>query len=332
MGKVMKKEHLILIAVIVVLGLLLYFQKADQTNYEVPTIDPVVVADITTIEIKQAGEAVKLNKRDDQWFIEGKEYLVDSNRITNILNDIEKLKINDLASESKSYVRYGLDDPGKIIVKVWAGKNLVLDLEVGKSADSFQHTFIKLPQDPNVYLAQGSFHSSFNQSVDRLRDKKVFKFPKDTIAKIAITKGDKYAEYIRKTVSTDTKGENASTDDESKTINIWVDADGQLVDIAKVQGLIDRLERFRCFEYLYDRTKSDLKNPDFEIKLYGEKEYILALYKPDQAQIEAEQVPGLSSESDEAFILNRGQFSLINGSIEELINPEPEVSLEITSE
>ena len=60
-----------------------------------------------------------------------------------MLSAIENLTLTALVSESKNYNLYDLNEEKRINVKAWQGENLKRDVDLGKTASSFRHTFVK---------------------------------------------------------------------------------------------------------------------------------------------------------------------------------------------
>jgi hypothetical protein len=64
-----------------------------------------------------------------------------------MLDTLGGLTLTALVSESKNYALYELDDAQKANVKAWQGDQLKRDVDVGKAAPSFRHTFVRLAGD-----------------------------------------------------------------------------------------------------------------------------------------------------------------------------------------
>ena len=104
-----------------------------------------------------------------------------------MLDNIEKLTLTALVSESKNYNRYDLSGEAKINVKAWQGDSLKRDIDVGKTASSFRHTFVKTAGDDRVFHARGNFRNTFDTTVDDLRDKTILTYTPSDIQQIQIT-------------------------------------------------------------------------------------------------------------------------------------------------
>ncbi|RLB30511.1 MAG: hypothetical protein DRG87_04865 [Deltaproteobacteria bacterium] len=59
-----KKEYIILAAVILALSLYLFLRKTDKTHYELPKLSAVPKEDISKIEITKKGTDIILNRRN----------------------------------------------------------------------------------------------------------------------------------------------------------------------------------------------------------------------------------------------------------------------------
>ena len=143
----MKKEYTILVIVIIALVLYLALRKSDRTYYELPEFKELASERISRIELKSPDSGLELIKKDDRWVVGTKEYPADDTKVADILSLLQDLRVTELVSESASYVRYDISDDKKINVKAWAGNQLERELDVGKAAGTFGHTFIKVPED-----------------------------------------------------------------------------------------------------------------------------------------------------------------------------------------
>ena len=108
-----------------------------------------------------------------------------------ILKVVTSMTLTDLRSTEKNDSLFGLGKKDGITVKAYKDKQILREFVVGKTADTYRHTFVKLAGDKNIYAARTSFKSDFDTKVDNLRDKQVMKFDKNEISEITIVKGDR---------------------------------------------------------------------------------------------------------------------------------------------
>jgi hypothetical protein len=296
-----KKEYIILAVLIVALSLYLILHKGDRTEYELPVLQALPVADVNRIEIaKPGGSVIALERKDDKWVISPEGYPADAGKVSVILETIGNLTLTALVSESKSYERYGLGGGDKISVKAWTGKGLKRDFDVGKAASSFQHTFVKIAGDDRVFHARENFRGRFDQTVDSLRDKTVFKFEPSEVESIEVHDTGKTVTFVRKPVPVEVSAGRESKAPPTGGEVVWESSEGK-ADEAKLKQLLTTLSALRCKGYVYDRKKGDFKEPVYSIKLKGLEEYALSLFAKDDKN--KNDYPGVSSQNGSPFLL-----------------------------
>jgi hypothetical protein len=320
-----KKEYLILVALILVLSLYLILHKRDKSHYRLPEFPKVMQKEISKVEISQQDTTIVLNRKDNHWNIVPQGYPADANQVESMLDVIEKLSLTALVSESKNYKRYQLDEGNKVIVKAWSGDTLRRKFEIGKAAATFQHTFVKLSDDSRVYQASGNFRNKFDASVDNLRDKTVLAFDAKDIQEIRLSKGEQSIVFTRKQVpdeitsSEEEKSQSSQAPTEQAT---WKSTDGKRADESQLNRMLTTLSNLRCEKYLDDRMKEELSDPIYTIQLTGTKKYSLSVFsKIDES---SNNYPTTSSDNDYPFLLPSRQ---VNDIIK-----NPEEFLEKTSE
>jgi hypothetical protein len=323
-----KKEYIVLVAVILALSLYLVFRNPDRTHYELPKIPEIAGADISKIEISKQGSTIILNKKDNEWHIEPKGYLADVDKVKAMLDGMEKLTVTTLVSESENYNRYDLDDDKKITVKAWQGDALKRDLEVGKTASSFQHTFVKLSGDARVYHGQGNFRGQFDQTVEGLRDKTVLSFDRNEIQEIHITKGKEVIALKRTEVPVEvsTSGKDDAKEapaPEPQTKKVWQTAEGKEGDEAKIDRLLMTLSNLHCEKYVDDKKKEDFSEPVWTALLKGAKDYTLSIFSKKNK--DANDYPAISSQIDYPFLLPKWQADRLMKKPEDMLK-KPEES------
>lgn len=303
-----KKEYIILIAIISALAVYLILRDPNRTLYQLPKIAKISRTDISKIEISNKDATIQLNKKEDKWRLGPEGYLANTDRVNNMLDIIEGFAVTALVSESKNYTRYDLDDGNKITVKAWTGDRLERDFDVGKASESRRLTFVKLANDDRVYHARGNFRDQFDQTVDRLRDKTVLLFDQNEIEEIRIAKGQQDIVFVRTGAPTDVSADQMAEDEhrpppQAKTI--WQTPDGREGNETELNRLLTALSNLRCQEYIDDAKKEDFSNPLCAVQLKGVQEYSLSLFgKKDK---DAKSYPAVSSASDYPFLIPEWQ-------------------------
>jgi len=307
-----KKEYIILVLVIVVLSVYLYQRSADRTQYELPEISPINEKELTKLEITKGETVLVLNKKDEKWYIAPAEYSTDANRVKEMLDAIKNFSLTALVSESKNYNLYELDPEQKITVKASQGDQLKLEFDVGKTASSFRHTFVRPSGEDRVFHARGNLKNAFDVTADSLRDKSVLSLKAQDIQEFNINKDQQSLVFTRTQIPVE-----VNTQDDAKTTAsapsvpkaAWQAANGQPVDEPAVNQLLNTLSSLRCEKFIDGRKKEDLTSPLFTIELKGAQNHNLSIF-PKTAKNDPN-YPAVSSGSDYPFELTTSQAERI---------------------
>ena len=299
-----KKEYGILAAIIAALVLYLILRSPDRSHYRLPRVPDLAGAEVSKIEISTIDTSIILSKKDDRWYIAPQGYPANENKAKDMLSTIGTLTLTALVSESRNYDRYDLGEDKKITVRAYEGNTLRREFDVGKTAPSYQHTFVKLAGDDRIFHAQGNFRTKFDQAVENLWDRAVLSFERTEIQEIQITKGNESILVAQKQVPVEvsvSEKANAEGKPPPKSEKVWESADGKKGDESKLNRLLTALSNLRCEEYLENRGKDDFTNPIYTITLKGVQEYSLSLFaKTDK---DAKDYPAISSQRDFPFLL-----------------------------
>jgi hypothetical protein len=277
-----------------------------------PELPQVNEKDLTKLEITRGKTAMVLNKKDDRWFIAPAEYPTDANKVKDMLDAIKNLSLTALVSESKNYNLYELDEEQKINVKASQGDNLKLDIDVGKIASSFRHTFVKPSGDERVFHAQGNLKNTFDVTVDTLRDKTVLSLKPADIQQININKEQQSLAFTRTQVPVEVKAPDAEKSTEATPAApklVWQAVTGQPANETALNQLLNALADLRCEKFIDDRKKEDFSSPLFTLELKGVQDYHLSIF-PKAAENDSN-FPAVSSGSDYPFQLSANQVSRI---------------------
>ena len=298
----MKKEYLILVALIILLGAYLLFHKENKNNYTLPEIAKIDTAKITGLIINKGKNPISLTKNEKTWVVSDKKYPADSSSLENIFDTLKTLKLSALVSENEDLRRYDLDEENSIQVKVITGQTKAFEFTMGKTAPSFNHTFIRLTDDKNIYHATGNFRAYFDKTIEDFRDKKVMEFKKDSIKQVFIEK-----EGLSKTLVS-VKGET------SDSVS-WRSEDGAAADKETVSNLLSAVSFLKCEKYLNDTSKKKFENEKPLVKLDLKNNINLSLFKTD-AQ---DNLIGISSMNEYVFELSQFNAKEIESNIEKLL-------------
>lgn len=299
-----KTEYIILGVVIVALLLYLVLRNPDRMNYQLPGLPAIVKAEISRIDIAKAGETIRLEKKDSQWLIKPQGFSSDPARLNAILDAIFNLSLTALVSESRNYSPYGLDKDNEIIVKAYKNELLLREFSIGSAASTFNHTYVKLVNDPRVFHARNSFRDDFDQKVDNLRDKTVLRFDKNEISAIEISSGAEKILFMKNVKPLEVKAGEKKPESQAMPPQgeaSWLMADGKPGNTSELNGILDQTSQLTCESFIAGKTKDDFQAPIFSVQLKGHKNFSLTIYQ------KAEKETGyaaVSSESPYPFLLS----------------------------
>ncbi len=303
-----KKELIILGIIIVVLFSYLIFKSSDRMHYKVPTIEKLKSETIEKISIRKADNEIILVKKNNKWFIEPKSYPTDIERVNKMVETISNFSLSDLASRSKNYTLYELDNDKGIHVTAFSKDGEIRYFEVGKAANTYSHTFVKLKDDDNIYYARESFRDLFEAKMDDLRNKSVMKVDINEVSDIEIEKDGTKMVFAKKAESApavDSKNKSKDT----TPVYDWVLPDGKKGAKSVIDGILDQITEVICQEYVAESNISTViaQTPIFTLKVKGRKDYTLTFYpkvgKLPGEQDSEEKYPVVSSESPYPFYL-----------------------------
>lgn len=318
-----KKEYIILVLIIAVLCVYLVMRSTDRTLYQLPDVPQVSQKEITRLQITKGKTAIVINKQDSDWYIAPAEYPVDANKVKAMLDNVEKLTLTALVSESGDYSRYELSADQKINVKAWKGDNLKRDIDVGKTAPSFRHTFVRTAGDERVFHAQGNFKNTFDLTVDDLRDKTVLSIKPEDVQQIQITKENQSLTFTRvqPAAAVEAPESEKSADDASQAKGpVWQSTDGRTVDTSALNRMLKSLADLRCEKFIDDRQKEDFTAPLISLQLKGAQENSLSIFSKIAEKDSGS--PAISSASDYPFILSESQVANLMKAPSEILKTQ----------
>jgi hypothetical protein len=301
----MKKEYLILMAVIVLAGSYLFLHKENQNSFKMPEIQKIDTSKITGITIEKIKENIELTKKGKNWVLTDDKFPADSTLVQDMLDTFKTFKLTTLVSDKNDLLRYKLDKKQRVNVKLLENDKTFFEFSIGKPAPSFNHTFVMLADKKKIYHAKGNFRSDFNKSMDDFRDKKILQFNEKSIKLISIEKNQISNTFILK----EEKGKN------KKASSSWISKEGTPVDEKNISDLLSTLSFLKCETYLVNYTKKSLKTKVGTIRLENKNKMELTIYKDDKQ----ENLIGTSSMNDYIFSLDESDGKKIISDVEKLL-------------
>jgi hypothetical protein len=299
-----RKEYMILAAVLVVLVLYLVFYQSGRSFYQLPDMPDLSNKEIIRIEITTPQKTIELKKEAGQWLIYPQGFAASESKVDKMIDTIKNFKLTALVSESENYSRYQLAEDKRITVSAWAEGDQILAFSIGKAAPSHRHTFVKLPDNPNVYHAETNFRSSFDQSLSELRDKTVLAFKREEIQAIEINHKDKKLKILRSQIKPEapiSQDESGSAQKEAEK-PVWQDTEGNGVEKSDVAKLLNTLSDLECTAFIDDHEKQEFTEPVYKVTLNGPQTHSLSIFA--KANEDDNTYPATSSGSRYPFNLS----------------------------
>lgn len=318
-SKKMKKEYFVLITIIIALLLLLVLKKGDKINYIVPKLAKLEKAKLTKIELNKTDSQIIIKKKNNNWVIEPNNFPTDTTKIDKILNSIINLNLGILVSRSMNYTLYDLGEDKKIVVRAYVNEKREREFELGKTASTTRHSYVKMGDDKNIYQVIGDLRDSIDKNIDDLRDKHVLKFNNNEFKEIVIKKVPITLNLTKKTIEPAKKKAVKGTEKpvaEEKEEK-WLSAKGETADLDKVNSLLNSINDLSCEKYPQDVKKDDLQNPALIITLKGNRDLSLAIYI--KAEGDQKEYYGTSSQNDYLFMISSYTAENILKKSDELI-------------
>jgi len=310
----MKKEYLILIALILLFSAYLFLHKENRDHYTLPEIKKIDPSQLTSLVLERKEGPLRFTRKDKQWVLTDKEYPADQASVDGMLDALKALKLSALVSEKQDLTRYELDDDHRVLIKGLKGEESVFEFTLGKTAPTQNHTFVMLKDDKNIYHAAGNLKSHFDKTVEDFRDKKVLEFKEASLKRIILEKEGKSKTLVLR--------EEKKEEDKEKTAGTWASEDGTPIDHQAVSKLMSTLSFLKCQDYPDSPEKAELEKnkPLCKILLENETGLELILFKGRGE----DQVLGTSSMNGYVFELSRFSGKEILSDMDKLLGIQKE--------
>lgn len=304
MSKKKVNLEIIIISFVIVLSVAyILFKKTDRVHYKVPELINIKADKLTKISISKGDRVVELEKRKDGWVVGDEGFKTDKFKIDKIVNIVGNLKLTTLVSKSGNYYKYELDDPRKINVKVFSGKEIVREFDAGKVASTYDHTNVKIKGDERIYHAAGSINKELDKSIDDLRYKKVFLIEKDKIKQITFNIDEKEYVLNKSIIPVTKEAKIGSEKDIEPEVDTRWDFNKTKIENSKINSILATVSDLSCDEYIYSENNLKGSEKYFSVKLVGSSENSITIYKPQNK--EDEMYRGETSQTEYKFLIKK---------------------------
>jgi len=255
-----RKNIIIPIAAIIILGLYLVFNTTGKMNYKIPEFKSIQSGTIYSMEIKSEKGTINLYSDNGVWKLNPENLRAEPSKINEMLAFLENPQFIDMVSDTKNYQNYGLEK-GKFVdikamVKGNADNKPVRELYLGDLNQSRRFAFIRIPDNKAVFTVKENIKKLFDVSENDLFDKKILNFDSTKIDKIEVISNN-LKTTIDKSVDSDNK-------------DIWKTDNGAELDSNAVGQSLRYLANSR-FESYSPAGENRGEGNIFTINLYNDK-------------------------------------------------------------
>jgi Domain of unknown function (DUF4340) len=203
-----RKNMIIPIGAILILGLYLLFNNTGQINYTVPEFTIIDTLEMETININGPNGTIDLYSDNGVWKLNPDNLRAEPSRIKDMLSFLENPIFIDMVSNTKNYQNYGLNNNEYITVKVKIksnkSKNPDRELYIGDLNETDQFVFVRIPDNKAVFTLKANIKNMFDVNEKDLIDKKILNYDTSKIIKINIISDDKII-MLNKSVDSENK-------------------------------------------------------------------------------------------------------------------------------
>jgi len=264
------KKLLIAIAVLVVLGGGVFFQRQKQsadlaahsldnamaalpkiaiTEDDLKKIDKIEITKPPESEGGKTEDIVLVKKGDEDWDLEKPVAAkASASNVKSMIDNLKRLEVKELIDSSKaSYPKYKLSDDKALHTVFYKGKDVAFDGYFGEDGSRGQMT--RLPGKDAVYAVKGYSSYLFNRDSKGWREKTIFKFEDKDIAKITL-------ENENGTFSFEKSGEDWKAEFAKPKTKAFKDI--EKFDKTKLQSLVSAYKSLSANDFGDDKKPGDV--------------------------------------------------------------------------
>lgn len=232
-----QKQLLLLLGLLVLLLGVAYLTgvfDSEVSTVEVPRL-AIPAEKVEQLRLEAPAQMMALTRQGTRWRLtEPMEALADSATAARFVQDLGALELDALASNNPDrYPRYGIDSTATTVTASWPGGTR--RLVVGKQGPDAQAVYVRLDDDPRVYVTRGRL--TVPQGLDRWRDKTIIALTPAGLVSVAVQTPAQTFAVQRGPGGWQIAGQDAATVADSAAVVQWLrrfapmNADGFMDDI-----------------------------------------------------------------------------------------------------
>ncbi|MFW6172166.1 MAG: DUF4340 domain-containing protein [Elusimicrobiota bacterium] len=155
-----------------------------------------------TVITGNKGKKVELFREKKSWFVGSKKWPADEDRITRLKNGIKNINLEDIISSRKeTYKDFEVNKSSAVQIEIITEKGGKEKIFVGKRSPEYNKTYIRINNDPSVYMAESINRGIVQQEKFYYKDKILIRIPRQDIEEVKISK-DKDSYTFQKDTTT----------------------------------------------------------------------------------------------------------------------------------
>jgi hypothetical protein len=280
----MNKKILISCSIIALLLLYIIVRNVKRSD-DVPDL-PEWEGSADEVLITSKEGAIKLFKKEGKWAAGEDAYPADAKLIGEVEKRFKEVRLADLISTKGYYAKYDLTPDKYIEVILKKGDATLRKFKIGKKSSTNRHTFIRVDDRPEIYLADGTFDLVLNKSLEDFRDHEVLKINRDTVSAFTVEYQGRIYAFSREPVKKADEKSEAKDGGKKPVQPSWGDwkcrgYEAVRLDKSKVETLLQSLDPLRASSFP-ETPKKDLPQRVCMVQIKsGQKDITLTIYKKD---------------------------------------------------
>lgn len=238
---------------------------------------------VTAVRIDRPNASVRLERSGEDWTVgpdaESARYAAQTQSVQRLLNKLPNLQVRAVATrQPDKHPRYGVDSTGATVTLLGSDDNPLGTLRIGRtefqgSEQSQQQkpgpmqqmqqnrgtqvTYVRVPDQNDVYSVEASLSSFINRNVEDWRDKSIWGVAQSNIQRVDLTMaGDSTAATNRSYLL-----QRAAESDTTWTSN------GDTLSTDAVSSLLRIVSSPRANSFANDKSPDNLNNPLYTVRL-----------------------------------------------------------------
>jgi hypothetical protein len=247
-----------------------------------------------------------------------------------MLGAIADFELTSLVSQSRNYMQYELADDTKIGLDIFTRDGLAMKFDIGKTASTYNHTYVRFENDAGVYQVKGNIRNTFDIDIERLHDKSVLSVARESVTGVSVAGGEGSFTILKSELVEpvdvsevvpavgDEEPAAGEPDTQPRQEPSWRTDDGAPIDEDAINRVINQFTNLRCDGFIYGRSKEDLGQPVFTISVMGTEQAELSIFE----KRDDDKYPAVSSQSDFPFLLSKWKAGQIMKKREDLVKKD----------